>query len=96
MDRQAGEKATLKAIKKAGHLVNLERPCIYNRELKRILASANNANCGVDPRISFAHFRLRFWVFFYDNCGVWINLNKWHSLSERALSSEDKGVTGQP
>lgn len=35
--RQLGEKATLKIIKKAGHLVHLERPCIYNRCLKEFL-----------------------------------------------------------
>ncbi|XP_031254254.1 uncharacterized protein LOC116112232 [Pistacia vera] len=40
---QVGQKATLKAIEKAGHLVNLERPCVYNRELKRILASAQQS-----------------------------------------------------
>ncbi|CAL9755258.1 unnamed protein product [Musa acuminata subsp. burmannicoides] len=34
---QLGEKATLKIIKKAGHLVHLERPCIYNRCLKEFL-----------------------------------------------------------
>ncbi|KAJ0077075.1 hypothetical protein Patl1_36417 [Pistacia atlantica] len=41
---QLGEKATLKAIKKAGHIVNLERPCVYNRNLKRILGSFTQEN----------------------------------------------------
>ncbi|KAJ4963291.1 hypothetical protein NE237_023230 [Protea cynaroides] len=36
---QLGDKATLQIIKKGGHLVHLERPCIYNRRLKAILAS---------------------------------------------------------
>ncbi|GAV83762.1 Abhydrolase_6 domain-containing protein, partial [Cephalotus follicularis] len=36
---QAGEKARLQSIEKAGHLVNMERPFIYNRQLKEILAS---------------------------------------------------------
>ncbi|XP_059651147.1 uncharacterized protein LOC132298809 [Cornus florida] len=34
-----GEKATLQYIKNAGHLVQLERPLMYNRHLKNILAS---------------------------------------------------------
>ncbi|KAH7517809.1 hypothetical protein FEM48_Zijuj09G0103600 [Ziziphus jujuba var. spinosa] len=34
-----GEKASLHCIKKAGHLVHLERPFVYNRCLKKILAS---------------------------------------------------------
>lgn len=37
--RQLGEKATFQGIKKAGHLVHLERPCVYNRNLKLFLAS---------------------------------------------------------
>ncbi|XP_048337367.2 uncharacterized protein LOC107403368 isoform X1 [Ziziphus jujuba] len=36
---QLGEKASLHCIKKAGHLVHLERPFVYNRCLKKILAS---------------------------------------------------------
>ncbi|KAJ4851474.1 hypothetical protein Tsubulata_014145 [Turnera subulata] len=39
MKEQLGEKATLEGIKKAGHLVHLERPCVYNRCLKQFLAS---------------------------------------------------------
>ncbi|KAJ0985868.1 hypothetical protein J5N97_004224 [Dioscorea zingiberensis] len=38
MKEQLGEKATLQGIKKAGHLVHLERPCVYNRHLKEFLA----------------------------------------------------------
>ncbi|KAK9108864.1 hypothetical protein Sjap_016924 [Stephania japonica] len=34
-----GEKVTLQGIKKAGHLVHLERPCAYNRCLKEFLAT---------------------------------------------------------
>ncbi|KAJ8443686.1 hypothetical protein Cgig2_019668 [Carnegiea gigantea] len=37
--RKLGENATYEGIKKAGHLVHLERPCVYNRHLKRFLAS---------------------------------------------------------
>ncbi|CAK9134091.1 unnamed protein product [Ilex paraguariensis] len=37
--RQLGGKPTLHYIEKAGHLVGLERPFIYTRHLKRILAS---------------------------------------------------------
>ncbi|KAJ0010485.1 hypothetical protein Pint_34670 [Pistacia integerrima] len=44
LKEQLGEKATLKAIKKAGHIVNLERPCVYNRNLKRILGSFTQEN----------------------------------------------------
>ncbi|PON86022.1 Alpha/beta hydrolase fold [Trema orientale] len=36
---QLGERATLESIEKAGHLVPLERPCVYNNNLKKILAS---------------------------------------------------------
>ncbi|BFG39125.1 hypothetical protein CerSpe_253990 [Prunus speciosa] len=39
MKEQLGENATFEGIKKAGHLVHLERPCVYNRCLKRFLAS---------------------------------------------------------
>ncbi|XP_043713295.1 monoacylglycerol lipase ABHD6-like [Telopea speciosissima] len=39
LKEQLGDKATLQSIKKGGHLVHLERPCIYNRRLKAILAS---------------------------------------------------------
>ncbi|THU72003.1 hypothetical protein C4D60_Mb04t07510 [Musa balbisiana] len=34
---QLGEKVTLKTIENAGHLVHLERPCVYNRCLKEFL-----------------------------------------------------------
>ncbi|KAG0459975.1 hypothetical protein HPP92_023103 [Vanilla planifolia] len=36
-----GEKATVQFIKKAGHLVHLERPCAYNRHLNGYLALLN-------------------------------------------------------
>ncbi|XP_074295212.1 uncharacterized protein LOC141623071 [Silene latifolia] len=39
MKEKLGEKATCEGIQKAGHLVHLERPCVYNRCLKRFLAS---------------------------------------------------------
>ncbi|KAL2906538.1 Monoacylglycerol lipase ABHD6 [Bienertia sinuspersici] len=39
MKEKLGDKATYEGIKKAGHLVHLERPCVYNRCLKRFLAS---------------------------------------------------------
>ncbi|XP_020099412.1 epoxide hydrolase 3-like [Ananas comosus] len=38
MKEKLGEKTTLQAIKKAGHLAHLERPCVYNRLLKEFLA----------------------------------------------------------
>uniref|UniRef100_A0A0D9WK97 AB hydrolase-1 domain-containing protein n=1 Tax=Leersia perrieri TaxID=77586 RepID=A0A0D9WK97_9ORYZ len=34
---ELGEKATLRSISKAGHLVHLERPCVYNRILMEFL-----------------------------------------------------------
>ncbi|KAH7651091.1 Triacylglycerol lipase protein [Dioscorea alata] len=37
LKKQLGDKATLQVIKKAGHLVHLERPCTYNRHLKEFL-----------------------------------------------------------
>jgi pimeloyl-ACP methyl ester carboxylesterase len=39
--RQLGEKTMLQSIDKAGHLVHLERPCVYNRLLKEFLAYVN-------------------------------------------------------
>ncbi|KAK4393682.1 Biotin biosynthesis bifunctional protein BioHC [Sesamum angolense] len=39
MKEQLGDKATFQGIKKAGHLVHLERPCVYNRCLNQFLAS---------------------------------------------------------
>ncbi|PAN29523.1 hypothetical protein PAHAL_5G232200 [Panicum hallii] len=39
MKEQLGEKTMLQSISKAGHLVHLERPCVYNRRLKEFLAS---------------------------------------------------------
>uniref|UniRef100_A0A1D1Y5L0 Epoxide hydrolase 3 n=1 Tax=Anthurium amnicola TaxID=1678845 RepID=A0A1D1Y5L0_9ARAE len=38
MKEELGEKATLQSISKAGHLVHLERPCVYNRRLKEFLS----------------------------------------------------------
>ena len=37
--RQLGDRATLQYIEKAGHLVEAERPCVYNKHLKEILAT---------------------------------------------------------
>ncbi|ERM94741.1 hypothetical protein AMTRI_Chr03g50180 [Amborella trichopoda] len=37
MREELGKKATFEGIKKAGHLVHLERPCVYNRLLNRFL-----------------------------------------------------------
>ncbi|KAI3958953.1 hypothetical protein MKX01_023629 [Papaver californicum] len=39
MKWQLGDKTTLQGIKKAGHLVHLERPCVFNKCLKEFLAS---------------------------------------------------------
>ncbi|KAL5714453.1 hypothetical protein ACHQM5_016416 [Ranunculus cassubicifolius] len=39
MKEKLGEKATMESIKKGGHLVHLERPLAYNRQLKKFLAS---------------------------------------------------------
>lgn len=39
MKEQVGENVTLEGIKKGGHLVHLERPCVYNRRLKQFLSS---------------------------------------------------------
>ncbi|AET03894.1 putative acylglycerol lipase [Medicago truncatula] len=39
MKEQLGDGATFEGIKKAGHLVHLERPCVYNRCLKKFIAS---------------------------------------------------------
>ncbi|CAA0839561.1 alpha/beta-Hydrolases superfamily protein [Striga hermonthica] len=47
MKQQLGQKATLQSIKKAGHLVHLERPCVYNRCLKKFLASLQAADIEV-------------------------------------------------
>jgi len=34
-----GNRATLQYIEKAGHLAQMERPCVYNKRLKEILAT---------------------------------------------------------
>nr|GMC99111.1 epoxide hydrolase 4 [Ipomoea batatas]GME08319.1 epoxide hydrolase 4 [Ipomoea batatas] len=39
MKEQLGSKTTFEGIRKAGHLVHLERPCVYNRCLKKFLVS---------------------------------------------------------
>ncbi|CAI8609135.1 unnamed protein product [Vicia faba] len=39
MKEQLGDSTTFEGIKKAGHLVHLERPCVYNRCLKHFIAS---------------------------------------------------------
>ncbi|KAJ7944281.1 Alpha/beta hydrolase fold [Quillaja saponaria] len=39
MKEQLGENATFQEIKKAGHLVHLERPCVYNRCLKQFFST---------------------------------------------------------
>ncbi|KAJ9564638.1 hypothetical protein OSB04_000604 [Centaurea solstitialis] len=39
MKRQLGEKTTIEAIEKAGHLVHIERPCVYTQCLKKFLSS---------------------------------------------------------
>ncbi|KAL5563002.1 hypothetical protein UlMin_032749 [Ulmus minor] len=39
LKKQLGERARLESIDKAGHLVQLERPCVYNKHLKKALAS---------------------------------------------------------
>lgn len=41
MKEQLGEKTMLQSINKAGHLVHLERPCVYNRRLKEFLTYVN-------------------------------------------------------
>lgn len=42
--RQLGDRVMFQGIKKAGHLVHLERPCVYNRCLKEFLAISTQAN----------------------------------------------------
>uniref|UniRef100_A0ACD5YL11 Uncharacterized protein n=1 Tax=Avena sativa TaxID=4498 RepID=A0ACD5YL11_AVESA len=42
MKEQLGEKCYLQGIPKAGHLLHLERPCAYNRQLGRFLAHVNS------------------------------------------------------
>ncbi|MCL7024924.1 hypothetical protein MKW94_001367 [Papaver nudicaule] len=39
MKWQLGDKTTVQGIEKAGHLVHLERPCVFNKCLKEFLAS---------------------------------------------------------
>ncbi|KAE8008484.1 hypothetical protein FH972_004990 [Carpinus fangiana] len=39
LKRQLGDTATLQYIEKAGHLVEMERPFVYNKHLKEILAT---------------------------------------------------------
>ncbi|KAL5222222.1 hypothetical protein ABZP36_026935 [Zizania latifolia] len=44
MKEQLGDNATLQSIGEAGHLVHLERPCVYNRRLEEFLAYVNAEN----------------------------------------------------
>ncbi|WOK98522.1 epoxide hydrolase 4 isoform X1 [Canna indica] len=44
MKEQLGEKAALESISNAGHLLHIERPCIYNCHLKNFLALVNSEN----------------------------------------------------
>ncbi|KAJ6828457.1 epoxide hydrolase 4-like [Iris pallida] len=43
MSEQLGEKCVVVGIRKAGHLAQLERPCVYTRRLKEFLASVHSA-----------------------------------------------------
>ncbi|CAA6661386.1 unnamed protein product [Spirodela intermedia] len=43
MKEKLGEKAAVHSISKAGHLVHLERPCVYNRCLKGFLAKVHSS-----------------------------------------------------
>ncbi|KAM6564594.1 hypothetical protein CsatB_024592 [Cannabis sativa] len=42
MKQQLGERSTFEGIKKSGHLVHLERPCVYNKCIKKFLISVYN------------------------------------------------------
>ncbi|XP_050228089.1 uncharacterized protein LOC126677485 [Mercurialis annua] len=44
MKGQLGENATFQGIEKAGHLVHLERPCVYNRHLEKFLSSVQEGH----------------------------------------------------
>ncbi|GJN21987.1 hypothetical protein PR202_gb09512 [Eleusine coracana subsp. coracana] len=44
MKEQLGESCFLYGIRKAGHLLHVERPCAYNRQLQRWLAYINSQN----------------------------------------------------
>ncbi|CAH8391695.1 unnamed protein product [Eruca vesicaria subsp. sativa] len=44
MKEQLGENATMDSIKKAGHLAHLERPCVYNKHLKKFLTAVYSGN----------------------------------------------------
>ncbi|KAF8729721.1 hypothetical protein HU200_017681 [Digitaria exilis] len=43
MKEQLGDRCFLHGIRKAGHLLHVERPCAYNRQLQRWLAYVNSA-----------------------------------------------------
>uniref|UniRef100_A0A9I9DBY6 AB hydrolase-1 domain-containing protein n=1 Tax=Cucumis melo TaxID=3656 RepID=A0A9I9DBY6_CUCME len=42
LQQELGDNATFRGIPKAGHLVHLERPCVYNRCLKQFLATLHS------------------------------------------------------
>ncbi|XP_022136704.1 monoacylglycerol lipase abhd6-A-like [Momordica charantia] len=42
LQRELSDNATFRGIPKAGHLVHLERPCVYNRCLKQFLTSLHS------------------------------------------------------
>ncbi|KAG8059692.1 hypothetical protein GUJ93_ZPchr0002g26652 [Zizania palustris] len=42
MKEELGDGCSLHGVPKAGHLLHVERPCAYNRQLRRFLASVNS------------------------------------------------------
>ncbi|XP_042392416.1 epoxide hydrolase 4-like [Zingiber officinale] len=50
MKEQLGENTTLEVIKKAGHLLHLERPCVYNRHLKKFLSAVQAAEAEAEAK----------------------------------------------
>ncbi|XP_074573306.1 uncharacterized protein LOC141829682 [Curcuma longa] len=50
MKEQLGENTTLEVIKKAGHLLHIERPCVYNRHLKKFLSVVQAAEAEAKQR----------------------------------------------
>ncbi|PAN07819.1 hypothetical protein PAHAL_1G365400 [Panicum hallii] len=52
MKEQLGDKCFLYGIRKAGHLLHVERPCAYNRQLQRWLAYVNSTAAGEEQASS--------------------------------------------
>lgn len=89
--RELGDNATFRGIPKAGHLVHLERPCVYNRCLKQFLATLHSdaqtkwvakfaiyLNTTVFPFFFLIkQIKIHIWVFDWSNNSTFFLYSEW-------------------